>query len=110
MSFFASRWVEAPKTVSELEGAGLPGGFRAAGVAAQIKPSGAPDVGLMVCDAPEVTSAARFTRSGVLAAPVPICTERRALGALLALVVNTGNANTTTGRAGFENAAKMQGA
>ncbi len=110
MSFFTSRWVELPARVSELQGTGLPGGFRAAGVAAQIKPSGARDVGLMVCDAPEVASAARFTRSGVLAAPVLICTERCQLHAIRAVVVNAGNANAATGRAGFENAAKMQGA
>jgi glutamate N-acetyltransferase/amino-acid N-acetyltransferase len=110
VSFFASRWVQPPPSVSELEGTGLPGGFRAAGVAAQIKASGAPDVGLLVCDAPEATSAARFTRSGVLAAPVLICTERCELGALRAVVVNAGNANAATGRQGFENAAKMQGA
>jgi glutamate N-acetyltransferase / amino-acid N-acetyltransferase len=110
VSFFASRWVQPPASVSELEGNGLPGGFRAAGVAAQIKRSGAPDVGLLVCDAPEATSAARFTRSGVLAAPVLICTERCELGALRAVVVNSGNANAATGRPGFEHAAKMQGA
>ncbi|MDQ2895542.1 MAG: bifunctional ornithine acetyltransferase/N-acetylglutamate synthase, partial [Actinomycetota bacterium] len=61
--------------------------FRAAGVAAGIKPSGGPDIGLMVCDAPEPTSAARFTRSGVLAAPVLICTERCELDHLRAIVV-----------------------
>ena len=60
--------------------AGLPAGFRAAGVAAGIKPSGGTDVGLLVCDAPETTSAARFTRSGVLAAPVLVTRERCAPG------------------------------
>jgi glutamate N-acetyltransferase/amino-acid N-acetyltransferase len=110
VTFFASRWVQPPASVSELEGNGLPGGFRAAGVAAHIKASGAPDVGLLVCDVPEATSAARFTRSGVLAAPVLICTERCELGALRAVVVNSGNANAATGRPGFEHAAKMQGA
>ena len=65
--FFASRWVERPEHVTELEGDGLPQLFRASGVAAGIKESGSPDIGLMVCDAPEPASAARFTRSGVLA-------------------------------------------
>ena len=110
MSFFTSRWVETPGHVTELEGVGLPAGFRASGVAAGLKESGAPDVGLMVCDAPEPASAARFTRSGVLAAPVLICTERCELGTLRTVVVNSGNANAATGRMGFENAAKMQGA
>ena len=108
--FFASRWVPRPDHVAELDGNGLPAGFRAAGVAAQIKPSGAPDVGLMVCDAPAATSAARFTASGTQAPPVLLCRERSRLGALRAVVVNAGNANAATGRPGFDNAAKMQGA
>jgi len=108
--FFSSRWVERLEHVAELDGGGLPGGFRAAGVAAGIKPSGAPDLGVLVSDAAQTTSAARFTRSGVLAAPVLICTERCDLGALRAVVVNSGNANAATGRPGFDDAAKMQGA
>jgi glutamate N-acetyltransferase/amino-acid N-acetyltransferase len=108
--FFDSRWVERLGHVSELSGAGLPAGFRASGVAAGIKESGAPDVGLMVCDSAEVASAARFTRSGTLAAPVLLSIERCRLGALRAVIVNSGNANAATGRPGLENAAKMQGA
>ena len=110
MAFFSSRWVPCPEHVTELEGGGLPAGFRAAGVTAGIKESGASDLGLLVCDAPEGTSAARFTRSGVLAAPVLLCTERCDLGALRAVVVNSGNANAATGGSGLDNAAKMQGA
>jgi len=109
--FFDSRWIEPPAHVSELgSGPGLPAGFRAAGVAAGIKASGAPDVGVLVCDAPEATSAARFTRSGVQAAPVLVCNEHCDLGMVRAIVVNSGNANAATGRPGFENAIKMQGA
>jgi glutamate N-acetyltransferase/amino-acid N-acetyltransferase len=108
--FFASRWVPCPEHVAELGGAGLPAGFRAAGVAAGIKPSGSPDIGVLVCDAPEATSAARFTASGTQAPPVLLCRERARLGALRAVVVNSGNANAATGRPGYENAAKMQGA
>jgi glutamate N-acetyltransferase/amino-acid N-acetyltransferase len=107
--FFTSRWVERPEHVSQLDG-GLPAGFRAAGFAAGIKPSGGLDVGLVVCDAPEVTSAARFTRSGVLAAPVLLTMERSRLAGLRAVVVNSGNANAATGRRGLDDAAKMQGA
>jgi glutamate N-acetyltransferase / amino-acid N-acetyltransferase len=108
-SFFASRWVPCPDHVTELAGEGLPLGFRAAGVAAGIKESGAPDIGVIVCDAPETTSAARFTASGTQAPPVLLCRERARLDALRAVVVNSGNANAATGRPGFENAAKMQG-
>ncbi len=107
--FFTSRWVPRPDHVTELAGEGLPAGFRAAGVAAQIKPSGAPDVGVIVCDAAGATSAARFTASGTQAPPVLLCRERARLDALRAVVVNSGNANAATGRMGFENAAKMQG-
>ena len=94
----------------ELEGGGLPAGFRAAGVAAQIKPSGASDVGFMVCDSPDASSAARFTASGTQAPPVLLCRERCRLQALRAIVVNAGNANAATGRPGFDNAVTMQGA
>ena len=54
-SFFSSRWIEPLAHVSELDGGGLPAGFRAAGVAAGIKEGGASDVGLLVCDALERT-------------------------------------------------------
>jgi glutamate N-acetyltransferase / amino-acid N-acetyltransferase len=108
--FFTSRWVEVPKWVREVEDGGLPAGFRAAGVAAGIKPSGGTDVGLLVSDAPGTTSAARFTRSGVLAAPVLLTMERSRLDALRAVVANSGNANAATGGRGLDDAAKMQGA
>ena len=107
--FFASRWVQAPDYVRELEG-GLPAGFRAGGVACGIKPSGGPDLGLLVSDAADTTSAARFTRSGVLAAPVLLCQERSRLDALRAVAANSGNANAATGGRGLDDAAKMQGA
>jgi glutamate N-acetyltransferase / amino-acid N-acetyltransferase len=108
--FFTSRWVEVPDGIREDPGGGLPAGFRAAGVAAGIKPSGGRDVALLVSDAPETTSAARFTRSGVLAAPVLVTQERCKLGALRAVVANSGNANAATGGRGLDDAAKVQGA
>jgi glutamate N-acetyltransferase/amino-acid N-acetyltransferase len=108
-AFFSSRWIDCPEQAAELDG-GLPAGFRAAGVSAGIKASGALDVGMMVCDEPGVTSAARFTRSGVLAAPVLLTMERSRLAGLRAVVVNSGNANAATGRRGLDDAAKMQGA
>jgi glutamate N-acetyltransferase/amino-acid N-acetyltransferase len=108
--FFNSRWVDSHAHVKELpEGSGLPAGFRAAGAAGGIKPTGALDVGLMVCDSPGVASAARFTKSGVLAAPVLVTMERTKLGEIRAIVVNSGNANAATGGRGLDDAAKMQG-
>jgi glutamate N-acetyltransferase/amino-acid N-acetyltransferase len=109
--FFRSRWVPRPSHVSELSAdAGLPEGFRAAGVAAGLKPSGRPDVGLLVCDAERPVSAARFTASGAAAAPVLLNRERCKLDALRAVLVNSGCANAATGRRGLEDAAKTQGA
>jgi glutamate N-acetyltransferase/amino-acid N-acetyltransferase len=110
VSAFASRWVEPPATVSEVEGGGLAAGFRAAGVPAGIKPSGDPDLALLVSSEPDTVSAARFTASGVLAAPVLLCQSRCRLDALRAVVVDSGNANAATGNRGLEDAARMQGA
>jgi glutamate N-acetyltransferase/amino-acid N-acetyltransferase len=109
VSCFSSRWVTQPDHVQVQEGAGLPAGFRAAGVACGIKDPEAPDLGLMVCDAPETASAARFTGSGTQSAPVLLCLERCQLGAIRAVVVNSGNANAATGVTGLQDAARMQG-
>jgi glutamate N-acetyltransferase/amino-acid N-acetyltransferase len=107
---FSSRWVTAPDCVAERPRGGLAAGFRAAGVSAGIKPSGDPDLGLLVCSEPDAASAARFTRSGAPAAPVLLCRTRCRLDALSAVVVNSGNANAATGNRGLEDAARMQGA
>ena len=109
--FFRSRWVPAPGHVKELAlDSGLPAGFRACGVTAGIKPSGRPDVGLLVCDGPQTVSAARFTASGAAAAPVLVSRERCRLDALKAILVNSGCANAATGGRGLDDAAKTQGA
>ena len=96
-----------PEHVTELPG-GLPQGFRAAGVACGLKPSGARDLGLLVSDSHDTVSAARFTRSGVLAAPVLLTQERCRPAGIRAVVANAGNANAATGRRGLEDAARMQ--
>jgi glutamate N-acetyltransferase / amino-acid N-acetyltransferase len=109
--FFRSRWVPEPEHVRELgAGAGLPAGFRAAGVRSGIKPSGNPDLGLLVCDSQSAVSAARFTSSGTAAAPVLVCQERCRLDALRAVLANSGCANAATGTRGLDDAAKTQGA
>jgi glutamate N-acetyltransferase/amino-acid N-acetyltransferase len=110
-AFFRSRWVQAPAHVRELApGAGLPEGFRAAGVAAGLKQSGEPDVGLLVCDGPAPVSAARFTSSSTAAAPVLVSRERCRLDALRVVLANSGCANAATGSRGLDDAAKTQGA
>ena len=109
--FFGSRWVAAPGHVRELDpDEGLPAGFRAAGVACGIKPSGNPDVGLLVCDAQRPVSAARFTASATPAAPVLLTQERCRLDALRVVLANSGCANAATGKRGLDDAAKTQGA
>jgi glutamate N-acetyltransferase/amino-acid N-acetyltransferase len=109
--FFRSRWVPVPPHVRELGlEAGLPAGFRAAGVVAGIKPSGNPDLGLLVCDAQAATSAARFTATAAPAAPVVVTRERARLGALRVVLANSGCANAATGQRGLDDAAKTQGA
>ncbi len=107
--FFKSRWIEVPPHTTELPG-GLPRGFRAAGVACGLKPSGGRDLGLLASGAPATTSAARFTRSGTQAAPVLLCRDCCRLQSIRAVVVNSGNANAATGRRGLDDAARMQGA
>ena len=83
-----------------------PRGFRAAGVAAGIKASGRPDVGLLVADA-VATAAAVFTTNRVVAAPVVVGREHVAAGKLRAVVMNSGNANACTGRPGDRDARRM---
>ena len=109
--FFHSRWVPTPEHVRDLGAqAGLPDGFRAAGAACGIKPSGNNDIGMLICDAEQPVSAARFTASGAQAAPVLLSRERCRLDALRAVLVNSGCANAATGQRGLDDAAKTQGA
>jgi glutamate N-acetyltransferase/amino-acid N-acetyltransferase len=108
--FFASRWVPRPEHVSSNVSGGLPAGFRAGGTAAGLKPDRGLDVGLLVCDSEDAVSAVRFTRSGVLAAPVLVTKERTRLDGLRVVVANSGNANAATGRQGLDEAARVQGA
>ena len=108
--FFRSRWVDVPDSVREVDGAPLAAGFRAGAAAAGIKPSGGLDVGLLVSDAQDTTSAVRFTRSGAAAPPVLVTRDRARLDAIKAIAVNSGNANAATGRQGMDEAARMQGA
>jgi glutamate N-acetyltransferase/amino-acid N-acetyltransferase len=107
-TFFRSRWVDRPAHVEEADPAGLPGGFRAAGVAAGIKPDGL-DVGLLVSDAPQTASAARFTASAVVGAPVTV-SRRASLERMRAVVASSGNANVSDGDRGLETAIAAQAA
>ena len=75
-------------------------GFRFAGLAAGIKKTGLPDLGLVLADEP-VACAAVFTENMVQAAPVKVARERVAAGRAQAALVNSGNANACTGAPGM---------
>ena len=76
-------------------------GFRAAGVAAGLKASGAPDVALVVNDGPLDAAAAVFTSNRVKAAPVLWTEQVVKDGRLAVVVLNSGGANACTGPDGF---------
>jgi len=106
-SFFRSRWVEAPAGVAELDPNQLAPGFRAGGVHCGLKGGGRTDVGIVVCDEPEVRSAMVLTRNASAAAPIRVCRDRIDLGRVRAAVVNSGNANAETGEKGYADALAM---
>ena len=108
MTFFSSRWVDAPSHVTELEPHLLPAGFRAAGVAAGIKPSGL-DVGVVSSDQTDTVSAARFTTNARVGAPVIVSREAD-LERLRAVAANSGCSNVGDGVRGLETATAMQSA
>jgi glutamate N-acetyltransferase / amino-acid N-acetyltransferase len=106
MSFFSSRWVDAPVHAGEAKDTELPAGFRSAGVAAGLKPEGL-DVGVLVSDSPETVSAARFTTNARVGAPV-IVSRQADLGGLRAVVANSGGSNVGDGQRGLDTALAMQ--
>jgi glutamate N-acetyltransferase/amino-acid N-acetyltransferase len=81
-----------------------PQGFRAAGVAAGLKSTGALDLALVVNDGPAHTAAGVFTRNKVKAAPVLWSQQVLTTGRLRAVVLNSGGANACTGPEGFQTA------
>jgi glutamate N-acetyltransferase / amino-acid N-acetyltransferase len=108
--FFRSRWVEAPEDVEELDPTQLAPGFRAGGAHCGLKGGGRTDVGLLVCDAEQVSSALLLTRNASAAAPIRVCRERCDRAGLRAAVVNSGNANAETGEQGYADALAMSAA
>ncbi len=79
----------------------LPAGFRAAGVAAGIKSSGARDLALLVNDGPNYFGTAVFTSNQVVAAPVTWSQEAVRDREIRAVLLNSGGANACTGPDGF---------
>ncbi|GAB3262582.1 bifunctional glutamate N-acetyltransferase/amino-acid acetyltransferase ArgJ [Kineosporia babensis] len=77
-------------------------GFRAAGVAAGLKSTGAPDVALVLNEGPNDAAAAVFTSNRCKANPV-LWSERAVVdGRLRAVVLNSAGANCYTGPEGFQ--------
>jgi len=109
-TFFRSRWVTPPPQFEQLDPAELAPGFRAAGVACGLKGGGETDVGVMACDADEVSSALALTRNAAAAAPIRVCRQDCDADALRAVAVNSGNANAATGEQGYRDALAMRDA
>ncbi|MBE0429723.1 MAG: bifunctional glutamate N-acetyltransferase/amino-acid acetyltransferase ArgJ [Thermoleophilia bacterium] len=107
MHLFSSKFVKPPDHVNEITGSvTTPRGFRASGIAAGLKKSGKPDLGMLVSESP-CTSATLYTPNAAAAAPIRVCREETAAGALQAVVVNSGSANACTGERGLEDARAM---
>ena len=83
-------------------GVTAPNGFEAAGVVAGFKPSGRPDLALILAP-DEAVCAGMFTTSVVRAACVDLCAERLSSqdGRTRAVLINSGQANACTGDRGL---------
>ncbi len=79
-----------------------PAGFRAAGVAAGLKSTGAKDLALVVNDGPRHDSATVFTANRCKANPVLWSEQVVKDGIVRAVVLNSGGANCYTGPEGFQ--------
>ncbi|HKV17561.1 MAG TPA: bifunctional glutamate N-acetyltransferase/amino-acid acetyltransferase ArgJ [Mycobacterium sp.] len=84
------------------QGVTAPEGFRATGIAAGIKASGALDLALVFNEGPDYAAAGVFTRNQVKAAPVLWTQQVLTTGRLRAVILNSGGANACTGPGGFQ--------
>lgn len=83
-------------------GISAPKGYRAAGIRAGLKPSGLPDLALMVSDVPAI-AAGVFTLNQVRAACVDYCHQcLDAKSTAQAILCNAGQANAGTGEQGWD--------
>ena len=78
-----------------------PVGFSAGGVTAGLKPSGRPDLALVLNHGPDKAAAGVFTGNRVQAAPVVWSRQVLADHSLQAVILNSGGANACTGPDGF---------
>lgn len=84
------------------QGVTAPAGFRATGISAGIKASGALDLALVFNEGPDLAAAGVFTRNQVKAAPVLWTQQVLTTGRLRAVILNSGGANACTGPGGFQ--------
>jgi glutamate N-acetyltransferase/amino-acid N-acetyltransferase len=87
----------------------VPRGFRASGIKAGLKASGAPDLAVLAALGP-CAAAGAFTTNRVCAAPVKWCRDRLPADDIHAVVINSGCANAATGSLGAANAARTAAA
>ena len=94
------------KSTKSTPGITTPRGFRAAGGTCGAKPSGKPDLALIVADRP-CPAAGVFTTSKVVGAPVVISGQHLRQPSIQAIVCNSGQANVCTGKKGLADARAM---
>lgn len=107
MHLFTSKFVKKPDKVAEIPGSvTTPKGFVASGIAAGLKLSGKPDLGILLSRTP-CSSAALYTPNAAAAAPIRVCRDELAANAVQGVVVNSGSANACTGEKGLDDARAM---
>ncbi len=85
-------------------GVTAPKGYRAAGITAGLKPSGSPDLALILSDV-DAIAAGVLTKTQVRAACVDYCRQRlEAKPSARAILCNAGQANAATGDLGWQDA------
>lgn len=96
----------APELVVTTGGVTAPRGFTAAAVHAGLKKSNRLDLALIYSQT-QSRAAAVYTQNRVQAAPIVVTKQHLGDGLLQAVVINSGNANACTGKAGLEAATTM---
>lgn len=82
----------------------LPAGFKANGTACGLKKSGKLDLALLYSEYPAVASA-KFTTNSIIAAPLAVSKMHlKSAKRFQAVLINSGNANCFTGKAGIKDA------
>jgi N-acetylglutamate synthase (N-acetylornithine aminotransferase) len=89
--------------MKKANGITAPIGFKATGFHCGIKKSKKPDLALVYSEA-LATAAGMFTTNKIKAAPVRVCQEHLKNSQSQAIIINSGNANCSTGKQGIINA------